>query len=704
MHSRNIRWGNQRLEVEFDLGTDGGPHLTSVRMGDQSFLLRSGLPLVDVLAVSAGHSLASGRLTHTVLGEELRYVRHAIVTDSRSTELTIELAAQSLALSVELHLRAPKNIGVFQSWVKLTNVGRPSIILQSVTSWSSYLGKGQDGVNSADDWMLSYADSEWLAEGRWVDRSLRDSVSPDISSSLTGHDPRGSFSIASHGSWSTGEHSTTAAIHSPSRQLAWVWQIEHSGAWRWEVGEDRADAYLALSGPTEIDHQWVKDLRSDESFTSIPVAVGCGRDLESALEEMTKYRRVSRRRHADSEQLLPIYNDYMNTLNGDATTEKLLPLVGSAAKAGAKIFCIDAGWYDDNHDWWDSVGEWAPSSTRFRKGLSEVTDRIHESGMIAGLWLEPEVIGTRAAVARQLPDSAFLQRHGQRVVEQGRFHLDMRSSAARTHLDSVIDRLIERFGIGYFKFDYNISAGSGTDLGADSTGGGLLEHNRAHLAWIDSVLDHYPELILENCASGAMRADFSLLSRMQLQSTSDQQDFKKYPPIAAAAPATILPEQAGNWSYPSAGMTAEETAFTLATSVLGRFYLSGHLDELRKEQFELVQQAIASNAELRDIIRMGVPFWPLGLPRWSDAWISLGLRGRSEYAITVWSREGGGEAVLHLPDSLNRAITVDTIFPRGLADWQIRWEPSSGSLHLSNTTHDVSARVFIVRFHDHDSI
>ena len=64
------------------------------------------------------------------------------------------------------------------------------------------------------------------------------------------------------------------------------------------------------------------------------------------------------------------------------------------------------------------------------------------------------------------------------------------------------------------------------------------------------MLDRHPGLIIENCASGGMRTDYAMLSRLQLQSTSDQQDFLRYPPIAAAAPAAITPEQAAIWAYP----------------------------------------------------------------------------------------------------------------------------------------------------------
>ena len=54
----------------------------------------------------------------------------------------------------------------------------------------------------------------------------------------------------------------------------------------------------------------------------------------------------------------------MNTINGNPTTDRLLPLVAAAAQAGAECFCIDAGWYDDTElaDWWPTVGEWVPST------------------------------------------------------------------------------------------------------------------------------------------------------------------------------------------------------------------------------------------------------------------------------------------------------------------------------------------------------
>jgi len=52
-------------------------------------------------------------------------------------------------------------------------------------------------------------------------------------------------------------------------------------------------------------------------------------DFEDGIGEMTKYRRLIRRENEDNKQLAVIFNDYMNGLSGDPTTEKELPLMSS---------------------------------------------------------------------------------------------------------------------------------------------------------------------------------------------------------------------------------------------------------------------------------------------------------------------------------------------------------------------------------------
>ena len=274
---------------------------------------------------------------------------------------------------------------------------------------------------------------------------------------------------------------------------------------------------------------------------------------------------------------------------------KELPLIEGAASVGAEILCIDAGWYDSTDGgWWDMVGEWQASANRFGDaGLRGLAENIRAHGMGLGLWLEPEVIGVKSPLASMLPDSAFFQRHGVRVCDSGRYLLDFRSPEAREHVTRTVDRLIDDFGAVFFKFDYNTIPGVGTDLKTESVGDGLLEHCRAYLDWLDDLRRRHPDVMIENCGSGAMRADYAQLSRLDLQSTSDQCDPLIYAAIAAGAGMTILPEQQGNWGYAQQEMDDETAVFTLATGVLGRLYLSGFIDRMTEPRLSLVRDAIA---------------------------------------------------------------------------------------------------------------
>ena len=371
------------------------------------------------------------------------------------------------------------------------------------------------------------------------------------------------------------------------RDFSVMWQIEHNGPWEWEVGEDDPGLHIAAFGPEYQDHQWFTNLGEGNDFESVPVsfAIVAG-DWQDAVAEMTLQRRALRAAKArelgrtaefERTQGLVIYNDYMNTLFGDPRIDKELPLIEGAAGVGADIFCIDAGWYDSTDGgWWDMVGEWQASTNRFGEvGLQGLADIIREHGMGLGLWLEPEVIGVQSPLAKTLPDSAFFQRHGVRVCDSGRYLLDFRSPEARAHVTRTVDRLIDDFGAVFFKFDYNTIPGVGTDVDAGSAGEGLLAHCRAYLDWLDDLRRRHPDVMIENCGSGAMRADYAQLSRLDLQSTSDQCDPLVYAAIAAGAGLTIPPEQQGNWGYAQEEMNDETAVFTLATGVMGRLYLSG---------------------------------------------------------------------------------------------------------------------------------
>ncbi|MDP4501941.1 alpha-galactosidase [Nonomuraea turcica] len=629
----SITWGHDALRLEISdarltyFGPPGGERH------------RAPLPLLEVTATGHGHHWSSHRLIDTAIGARMRYRRHHATDDV----LTVELHDPESGLAAEVIYRSPDNLPVLRSEVILRNEGEHTLILESVTS----LVVGGLAVDTTD---LLWADNDWLAEYRWQRRPLR-LTSPQLNGRIRYGNGKGCFTLAGQGVWSSCGHVPMGGLADRQTGRTWLWQIEHNGGgWRWECGEREDVAYVALSGPSDTHHGWRHPLAPGEAFRTVPVALAV--DIgDGAFAALTRYRRAIRRPHPDHQRLPVIFNDYMNCLMGDPTTAKLLPLIDAASEAGAEYFVIDAGWYADaDDDWWGGVGAWEPSTSRFpgERGIHEVLDRVRERGMVPGLWLEPEVIGVRSPLAESLPDEAFFRRDGIRITDTHRHHLDLRHPAARAHLDRVVDRLVGELGIGYLKLDHNIDPGSGTSTRPGETpAAGLLGHNRAHLDWLDGILDRHPHLVVENCASGGMRSDYALLSRLQLQSTSDQQNLERYAPIAASAPTAVPPEQGAVWAYPQPEDSLDEVAFTMISALLGRIHLSGRIADLDPDARALVHEAVAVYKTIRADLPQAVPSWPLGLPGWDDPWVALAMQTPTATYLAVWRR--GAEATLRLP-------------------------------------------------------
>ncbi|MET7455809.1 glycoside hydrolase family 36 protein [Streptomyces sp. NPDC005574] len=641
------------------------------------------VPLVEVTATGHGRTWSGERFIDTAIGDRMTYGGHETAEDGGGQCTTIRLTDPVTGLTAHVGLRTRPGAAHVRSQVRLVNEGAEALQLESVSTLT--LGGIVDAVggpDALDGLTLHWADNDWLAECRWRQAPFRE-CSVRLNRSAHGHEGRGTFERYSQGSWSTGRHLPMGALTDRAGR-AWLWQIESSAGWRFETGEREGAAYLALFGPDDAHHQWRQTLKPGEEFATVPAVLVHAESggLETAFGELTAYRRHFRRDHPDLHALPVIYNDYMNTLMGDPTTDKLLPLVEAAGAAGAEVFVIDAGWYDDDaQGWWDAVGAWEASRRRFPGGITQVLDAVRRHGMTPGLWLEPEVIGVRSPLAHSLPPEAFFRRGGIRVTEHGRHHLDLRHPAARAHLDQVVDRLVGDWGVGYLKLDYNVNIGPGTDSGGHSAGAGLLGHHRAHLGWLRSVLDRHPELVLENCGSGGLRMDYAQLAVTQVQSTSDQQDPLRYPPIAAAAPTAVTPEQSAVWAYPQPHFSDDRIAFTVTGALLGRVHLSGFLDRMSEDQLRLVRRGLDVYKGIRGEIGAGLPFWPLGLPAWDDTWIAQGLRGRTSTLLTVWRRGPAGDdtRTLTVPHLHGSSVRPAVLYP-STADATASWSPADGRL------------------------
>lgn len=599
--------------------------------------------------------------TGTCPGHGLTYQTHRDYRTSVGRKLEIEMEHDGL--SAVVHYQFYDDVPVVRAWTEVTNGGKNPKGLEYVTSFC-LTGVDRGGIEPWDKKSTVHIPhNTWSGELQWRKYRVHELGLRRVSNVP--------FSLkrihcSNTGTWSSSEHLPMGCYENTESRTSFAWQIENNGSWYWEIGETDGRLYLHLSGPTERESHWWKKLEPGESFASVPVAVvAVSGGFEEAMQALTMYRRKMRRQSDDNVKLPVIFNDYMNCLMGQPTTEKLIPLIDAAAEVGCEYFCIDAGWYSDGV-WWDGVGEWIPARGRFPGGIEEPLAYVRKKGMIPGLWLEIEAMGISCPLADQVPDDWFFRRHGRRVVENSRLQLDFRHPGVVEHANQVIDRLVNKYGIGYIKMDYNVEFGPGTEVNSDSYGDGLLEHNRAYLKWLDSVFERYPGLVIENCGSGGCRMDYAMLSRHSIQSTSDNLDYLQYAAIAAASPTAVTPEQGACWSYPLTEGDREEVVFNMVSAMLMRIHQSGHLAALDDERLACVKEGIAYYKTMRQDIPSSLPIWPLGLPEFGDGWISLGLHNDDKVYLAVWRLEDPSDTC-ELPINCfrGRSVSVACAYPSG---------------------------------------
>jgi alpha-galactosidase len=648
-----VEWRLPDMHLSFEYGDDRPIRLTRLSTGPDSPSALAPQEIVDVFTAAEMRARSSQAYVWSHVGSRLRYVDHT----TGDGELLIRQRDAQTGLEVTSRFRSAGS--GLQISTTVRNTSNADIVITAVTSAEFAVPMGELD--------LLWGEGEWLGEGRWHQRPITEFL-PDMNLDLHGQTARGHFALTSIGAWSSGTVLPTGILANADGPSV-AWQIETSAGWHWEVSQRKDAVIVSVLGPTDLEHQFAERLAPGGEFTSVPAGLALadgGRD--AAIGALTAYRRAIRHLRPADAGLPVIYNDFMNTLMGDPSTEKLLPIIEAAADAGVEYFCIDAGWFAGKDEgWWSGTGEWREVEGRFTGGLISVIDAIHGTGMRSGLWLEPEVIGPGSALAKSLPEEAFFHRFGERVDEGGKYQLDFRHPAVRAHLDAAVDRLIADYGVSFFKLDYNLNPGAGTDVDATAPGGGLLAHTRAYRDWLLGVQDRHPGVLFESCSSGAMRMDYSMLSVAHLQSTSDQQDFRLYPTVAAAAPMSVLPEQAGNWAYPAESMSLEETVFSMVSGIMGRLYLSGFLHRLSGEQTGLVMEAIALHRDWRHRIAESHPSWPLGLPAWDDDIVALVLDAGDKALLAVWSR--GEAAEVALPDLRGRVL--NQVYPVQLSRWTV---------------------------------
>ena len=300
------------------------------------------------------------------------------------TESGLVFVLNNGKIRVHQHYDFCGDIRGIRSYATVENISGEKIGLEYASSFCLY------GFDMSKLWLCHNA---WCRELQWCGYRPQELGYHHISSFSTKR-----IAVSNTGTWSTKEYMPMGIIENEAEYI--FWQIENNGSWNFEISDIQDQNYLKLSGPSEQENGWWKELGPGETFETVKATICFEKTMDSVLGEMTKYRRTLAYRSEKDAGLPVIFNDYMMCLWADPTTEKERPVIDAAARIGAEIYCMDAGWYADG-TWWETVGEWKVVEKRFPNGMREVFDYIREKGMKPGIWLEPEGMGVNCPIDRK---------------------------------------------------------------------------------------------------------------------------------------------------------------------------------------------------------------------------------------------------------------------------------------------------------------
>ncbi|NLZ25552.1 MAG: alpha-galactosidase [Clostridiales bacterium] len=123
---------------------------------------------------------------------------------------------------------------------------------------------------------------------------------------------------------------------------------------------------------------------------------------------------------------------------------------------GVNIFQIDDGYAKH-------VGDWLTlDEKKFPNGLKPIVDRVHENGLLAGLWMAPFSADFKANIVKEHPDWFLKNEKGKKIIGGlawgGFWVLDHEIPEVREYIGKCFRKVFDEYGFDMVKLDFLYSA------------------------------------------------------------------------------------------------------------------------------------------------------------------------------------------------------------------------------------------------------
>jgi alpha-galactosidase len=436
----------------------------------------------------------------------LAFQSHKVKTTEDSEELIIGLRDTCYPLDVLLHYRIYSDSDVIERWSEIVNRGEGTVVLQNALSATFNLPRIDI------DYRLTHLAGRWGKEST-IERQMvnQSKILLESRTGISGPFAMPFFALDDG-------HSTEFVGR------VYFGTLLYNGNWKIAVERDGYEQVSISGGINDFDFSW--PLHPNETFVTPIFCVGITDEgFGGASRVLHSHQRLHLAPKAQSCRSMPLLFNSWASMGIDVNETKILTIAQKAAQIGAELFVIDDGWQT-------ALGDWTPDVKKFPNGLKPIIDQVKALGMDFGLWVEVESFETASELYLQHPEWAlsFTKRNPQYKfrtdINRTSLMLNFAREDVATHIYTVLKQLLNETGISYLKLDMNsfvTSPGWESVPKAEQSTVWVKYARNLQKIFIQLQQD-FPSLLIENCASGAGRADLSMDRCFGRINRSDNQD------------------------------------------------------------------------------------------------------------------------------------------------------------------------------------
>lgn len=387
----------------------------------------------------------------------------------------------------------------------------------------------------------------------------------------------------------------------------------YSGNFRITVDTDETDFHYYFAGINPDNSEY--RLKKGETFTTPRTALTYStRGTNGVSQAFHRWARKYMLRHGDQERMI-----LLNSWEGvyfDINQAGMDQMMHDIASMGGELFVMDDGWFGDKYPRNidnSSLGDWVVDTRKLPEGIEGLLRDARKNGVKFGIWIEPEMANTTSELYEAHPDWIIKVPNREPVLGRGgtQVVLDLSNPKVEDYCFGIFDNLLSRHPeIAYIKWDANapvMNHGS-QYLPKDEQSHLYIKYHEGLIRLCERIRAKYPDVIIQDCASGGGRATYGLLPYFDEFWVSDNTDALQrvfmqwgtsyfFPAIAMASHISAVPNHAV--------FRTTSLKFRCDVAMSGRLGMEIQPKNMTEAEKALCRQAITDYKRVRPVIQFG---------------------------------------------------------------------------------------------------